>query len=62
MIEKDYETHVKNVILNKCENVKVLHIFMDFSSQEGYVYVKFASPFKAEKAYKQFHGFQYDGM
>lgn len=63
MLETDCETHVKNAILKKCkDDVKVLHMFVDCSSQEGCVYVKFASPSEAEKAYKRLHGFWSDGM
>lgn len=62
MIGLDCETHIKNAILEKCESIEVLHLSVDRNSQEGCVYVKCASPTEAGKAYKQLHGFWFDGM
>lgn len=62
MVGADCETRVKDAILEKCEGVEVLHLSVDRTSQEGCVYVKCASPTEAGKAYKQLHGFWYDGM
>lgn len=62
MIGVDCETRVKDAILEKCEGVEVLHLSVDCNSQEGCVYVKCSSPAEAGKAYKQLHGFWYDGM
>lgn len=63
MTDNDCETHVKNVILKTIKNdVKVMHIFVNCSSQERYVYVKFASSSDAEKAYKRIHSCCCGGM
>lgn len=63
MIDNDCETHVKNVILKTIkDDIKVMHIFVDCNSQEGCVYVKFASSSDAVKAYKRIHDFWCDGM
>ncbi|XP_001952027.2 inner nuclear membrane protein Man1 isoform X1 [Acyrthosiphon pisum] len=61
MLGADCELRVKDAILEKCESVEVLHLSVDRSSQEGCVYVKCASPTEAGKAYRQLHGFWYDG-
>jgi len=61
MLGVDCETRVKDAILEKCESVEVLHLSVDRSSHEGCVYVKCASPAEAGKAYRQLHGFWYDG-
>lgn len=61
MIGADCEIRVRDAILEKCEGVEVYHLSVDRSSQEGCVYVKCASPTEAGKAYKQLHGFWYDG-
>lgn len=61
MIGLDCETHIKNAILEKCESIELLHLSVDRSSQEGCVYVKCASPTEAGKAYRQLHGFWFDG-
>lgn len=58
----DCEVRVKDAILEKCEGVEVLHLVVNRTSQEGCVYVKCTSPTEAGKAYKQLHGFWYDGM
>ncbi|XP_050421228.1 inner nuclear membrane protein Man1 [Adelges cooleyi] len=61
MTGDDCETRVKDAILEKCEGVELLHLSVDRSSQEGCVYVKCVSPTEAGKAYRQLHGFWYDG-
>ncbi|XP_050543880.1 inner nuclear membrane protein Man1 [Daktulosphaira vitifoliae] len=61
MTNIDCETRVKDAILEKCEGVELLHLSVDCSSQEGCVYVKCSSPTEAGKAYRQLHGFWYDG-
>jgi membrane protein Man1 len=62
LIGTDCITRVKDAILEKCDGVEVLHLSVDGNSLEGCVYVKCASPAEAGKAYRQLHGFWYDGM
>ncbi|KAJ8680455.1 hypothetical protein QAD02_016242 [Eretmocerus hayati] len=60
--EEDWETKVKDAILEKCgENVKILHIKVDRGSREGCVYMKCKSQEDAGKAYKALHGSWFDG-
>ncbi|XP_011502933.1 PREDICTED: inner nuclear membrane protein Man1 isoform X2 [Ceratosolen solmsi marchali] len=60
--EEDWETKVKDAILEKCsENVNILHIKVDRGSREGCVYMKCLSQDDAGKAYKALHGCWFDG-
>ncbi|OXU26861.1 hypothetical protein TSAR_010602 [Trichomalopsis sarcophagae] len=60
--EEDWETKVKDAILEKCgESVKILHIKVDRGSREGCVYMKCMSQEDAGKAYKALHGCWFDG-
>ncbi len=60
--EDDWETKVKDAILEKCgEKVKILHIKVDRGSREGCVYMKCMSQEDAGKAYKALHGCWFDG-
>lgn len=52
---------IKDAILEKCENSKILHIKVDRGNKEGCVYVKCASQEDAGKAYRALHGFWFDG-
>ena len=60
--EEDWETKVKDAILEKCgDGVKILHIKVDRGSREGCVYMKCMSQEDAGKAYKALHGCWFDG-
>lgn len=60
--EDDWETKVKDAILEKCgEGVNIYHINVDRGSREGCVYMKCMSKEDAGKAYRALHGCWYDG-
>ncbi|XP_043483860.1 inner nuclear membrane protein Man1-like [Leptopilina heterotoma] len=60
--EDDWETKVKDAILEKCgEGVNIFHINVDRGSREGCVYMKCMSKEDAGKAYRALHGCWYDG-
>ncbi|XP_033212036.1 inner nuclear membrane protein Man1-like [Belonocnema kinseyi] len=60
--EEDWETKVKDAILEKCgEDVNIYHINVDRGSREGCVYMKCMSQEDAGKAYRALHGCWYDG-
>ncbi|XP_014218016.1 inner nuclear membrane protein Man1 [Copidosoma floridanum] len=60
--EDDWETRVKDAILEKCnDGVKILHIKVDRGSREGCVYIKCMSQEDAGQAYKALHGSWFDG-
>lgn len=60
--EDDWETKVKDAILEKCgEDVNIYHINVDRGSREGCVYMKCMSQEDAGKAYRALHGCWYDG-
>ncbi|KAI0216329.1 Inner nuclear membrane protein Man1 [Lamellibrachia satsuma] len=58
----DWHIYVQDAILEKCStNHSILHIAVDRNSKEGCVYVKFATPESAGRAFKALHGWWFDG-
>ncbi|GLH05069.1 Inner nuclear membrane protein Man1, partial [Gryllus bimaculatus] len=56
----DWPILIQDSILEKCEDVNVLHLFIDCSSQEGCVFMKCSSSEEAGKAYRALHGWWFD--
>lgn len=53
---EDWPTFIRDAILEKCEGVAILHLFVDKTSREGCVYVKCQTPEDAGRAYCALHG------
>ncbi|XP_049806126.1 inner nuclear membrane protein Man1 isoform X1 [Schistocerca nitens] len=53
---EDWPTFIRDAILEKCEGVAILHLFVDKASREGCVYVKCQTPEDAGRAYCALHG------
>lgn len=56
----DWPILIQDSILEKCEDVLILHLFVDCSSQEGCVFMKCSSSEEAGKAYRALHGWWFD--
>ncbi|XP_066996145.2 inner nuclear membrane protein Man1 [Anabrus simplex] len=57
---EDWPILIQDAILEKCEGINILHIFVDCNSSEGCVFMKCSSHEEAGKAYRALHGWWFD--